>query len=223
MKKLSALLFPAQLSNFKSNWAEAFSSKSFRIQTLLTLLVTAIIIVFIPKFFNYIQTIPGHSINDIVLNKFPAQNVSLCIFMLIYSVCILSVINIGTCPHLFIKTLQALCLLLIIRIVCLYLIPLDPEKTIIPLEDPFLGIFFYQGTVITKDLFFSGHVSIMALLCIAIPFRPLKYFFMLATVLVAILILIQHVHYTIDVIVAPFVSLMCFNLVSKYNFQQTNT
>ena len=120
------------------------------------------------------------------------------------------------------KTLQALCLLLALRIVCLYFIPLDPKETIIPLEDPFLGMFFYQGAVITKDLFFSGHVSIMTLLCIAIPFRPLKYIFMLATVLVAILILVQHVHYTIDVITAPFVALMCFSLVTKYHFQNNN-
>jgi hypothetical protein len=220
IKSLFSVLFPANFSNFKTNWKTAFRSNSFKLQTVSTLFVAALIVIFIPQFFNFIQTVSGYTINDFILNKFEAQNVSTLIFLLIYSVCILAVINICITPFLFIKTLQALCLLQLIRIICLYFFSLNPEKTIIPLEDPFLGFFFYYGNIITKDLFFSGHVSIMALLCIAIPFRPLKYFFIMATILVAILILVQHVHYTIDVVAAPFFSFICFHLVSKYNLQK---
>jgi len=130
-------------------------------------------------------------------------------------VIILTAINLSTSPLLFLKCLQAYCLLVAIRIICLYLVPLDPERLMIPLDDPFVGKLFYNGSVITKDLFFSGHVSTMFLFFLVIPFRTLKYFFLIATILVSVFILIQHVHYTIDVIAAPFVSWVSYRVVQK--------
>lgn len=215
MKKNFTYLFPAPFSTFKDNWREAWNSPSFRFQTIITLSFLALLGVFIPPFFTYIQATPGYLINDVILNYLPVQNFSLSIFLLIYSVIILTAINLSTFPMLFLKCLQAYCLLVAIRIFCLYLVPLDPERLMIPLDDPFVGRLFYNGSVITKDLFFSGHVSTMYLFFLAIPYRSLKYFFLIATILVSVFILVQHVHYSVDVIVAPFISWISYRVVQQ--------
>lgn len=215
MKKNLLHLFPAPFLTFKNNWKDALSFQSFRLQAVITLSFLALLGVFIPPFFNYIQSKPGYIINDVILNLLPVQDFSLSIFLLIYSVIILTAINLSTSPFLFLKCLQAYCLLVAIRIICLYLVPLDPEQQMILLDDPFVGKLFYNGSVITKDLFFSGHVSTMFLFFLVIPFRTLKYFFLIATILVSVFILIQHVHYTIDVIAAPFVSWVSYRVVQK--------
>ncbi len=206
-------LFPAKFSTFNANWKEALSSNSFIIQLFFTLGLLGLIGVFIPIFFSYIQSVQGYQINDLILNEIPVRNMSMIIFLLIYSVIIIGIINLISNPFLFMKCLQAYCLLVLIRIVCLYLVPLEPERSIIPLEDPFLAQFFYSGNAITKDLFFSGHVSTMALLTLAIPFTPLKYIFAGATFIVAVLIMVQHVHYSIDVFAAPIFSWISFRLI----------
>lgn len=215
MKKNLMFLFPAPFLALQNNWKEAWSFTSFRIQSAVTLSILALLGVSIPPFFRYIQSTPGYIINDVILNLLPVQDFSLSIFLLIYSVILLTAINLSTHPILFLKCIQAYCLLVVIRIFCLYMVPLDPERLMIPLDDPFVGRLFYDGTVITKDLFFSGHVSTMFLFFLAIPFRSLKYFFVVATILVSVFILIQHVHYTIDVVVAPFVSWISYRVVQK--------
>lgn len=213
MKILFSLLFPAQFLSFRTNWKEAWSYKSFRLQAVTTFSVLIGIAIFIPSFFSYIQSVNGHRINDMVLNILPVRDMSLYIFLLIYPVILLSVINLSTQPFLLLKCLQAYCLLVLIRVLTMYLVPLDPESSIINLEDPFVGRLFYNGSVITKDLFFSGHVSTMFLLFLTIPFCPLKTIFITATLLVAVFILMQHVHYTVDVIAAPLFSWICYKMV----------
>lgn len=212
MKILFSHIFPAPFSSFRTNWKEAWTSNSFRLQAIFTFAVLVIIAAFIPKFFSYIQSINGHRINDFVLNILPARNMSLYIFLLIYSVILLSVINLSSKPFLFLKCLQAYCLLVLLRVLTMYFIPLEPESSYIHLEDPFVGRLFYNGVSITKDLFFSGHVSTMFLLSIVIPFRSLKIVFIAATLLVVVFILMQHVHYTIDVIAAPLFSWICYKV-----------
>ncbi len=217
MKTLFFLLFPSQFKSFKKNWRIALANLTFRRQIIFTSLITIFLVAIIPYFFRYIQSVRGLSIHDKLLNSLPVQNLSLYIFILIYAVILLSAINLSVYPQLLLKCVQAYCLLIFIRMTCLYLVPLEPDQAIIPLEDPFVGRLFYRNDLITKDLFFSGHVSTMALITLAIPFRSLKIFFIISTIVVASFILVQHVHYTIDVVVAPFFSWVCYRVIFKRN------
>ena len=218
MKSIVSLFFPASFINFRKDWKAAWQDVSFRWQSVITLVILLIIAAAIPHFFRYVQAKQGYPINDFVLNMLQVRDMSLFIFLLIYSVLLLAIINLVSNPQVLLKTLQAYCLLMLLRIVCMYFVPLEAEKAILPLQDPIIGLIIYAGTPITKDLFFSGHVSTMFLLFLVIPYRKLKYCFLLATMLVAVFILMQHVHYTVDVLMAPVFAWISYRIVFARKF-----
>lgn len=213
MKRLLLLLFPAQFRLFRKNWQQVISDKFFLLELFLNLFILLIIAFLIPIFFEYVQNTPGYQISDPILIFFPVRNLSIYIFCLIYSIILLAIVNIMIQPLLLLRLLKTYWVLTLLRLLCMYLIPLEPDRDIIPLEDPFVGRLFYNSSVITKDLFFSGHVSTMSLLSFLIPFSSLKYLFAIATVFVAAFILMQHVHYTIDILFAPVISWLCYTLI----------
>jgi uncharacterized membrane protein YccC len=159
--------------------------------------------------------------NDFFLARITARNFSWYIFPLIYSVIAICLINASFYPELLLRGLQAYGVLMIIRIFILFVLPLEPERSLIPLEDPFIGKLFYSGKLITKDLFFSGHVSTMFLMILINPVRHLRPYLIVATVLVASFILIQHVHYTVDVMAAPVFAWLSFR-ISGMNLFRVN-
>jgi hypothetical protein len=67
-------------------------------------------------------------------------------------------------------------------------------------SDPIVSSSTYEGIKITKDLFFSGHMVTAFCSYFAMPNRTLKVVFLLGSIALAILLIIQHVHYTIDIL-----------------------
>ncbi|HEX3386290.1 MAG TPA: phosphatase PAP2-related protein, partial [Mucilaginibacter sp.] len=68
-----------------------------------------------------------------------------------------------------------------------------------------------------KDLFFSGHTSTMVLIYLCLQKRTDKLIALIAAFAVACLLLVQHIHYTIDVLAAPVVVYPCYRL-TRYLF-----
>jgi membrane-associated phospholipid phosphatase len=99
------------------------------------------------------------------------------------------------------------------RILSIYFIPLNPPEGIVPLIDPILGKLFYNGTVITKDLFFSGHVVAVFIMFLVIGNKILKTILFVICILVGLCLMIQHVHYSFDIVVAPFFSWIGWRMV----------
>jgi len=81
------------------------------------------------------------------------------------------------------------------------------------LQDP-LSNYFYGTKFITKDLFYSGHTSIVLLIGFTTQHKVLKTLYVIAASLIGFMVLSNHVHYTIDVIAAPFFVALAI-LVSK--------
>jgi membrane-associated phospholipid phosphatase len=94
------------------------------------------------------------------------------------------------------------------------LVPLDPPAGLIGLVDP-IGNFFYGKSYVTKDLFFSGHTSTVFLLYLCLPGRKDRMIALAVTALVAFLLLVQHVHYTLDVLGALLFASIAFWLARK--------
>ncbi|HEV7231049.1 MAG TPA: phosphatase PAP2-related protein [Bacteroidia bacterium] len=221
LKTVLYSIFPASISSLQSNWKDCWKFSSFRTKGCLSLFGLFLICLFIPRFFTFIQERQGYAMNDFFLARITARNFSWYIFPLIYSVIAICLINASFYPELLLRGLQAYGVLMIIRIFILFVLPLEPERSLIPLEDPFIGKLFYSGKLITKDLFFSGHVSTMFLMILINPVRHLRPYLIVATVLVASFILIQHVHYTVDVMAAPVFAWLSFR-ISGMNLFRVN-
>jgi hypothetical protein len=195
-------------------WNKALSSRSFRNQFFLTLLVFAAICMHNFHCLRVWQVRPGAQINDVILNQLPPHNFSLEIFLLEYITLILVTVITVQHPDRLVKGLQMFGVAILARTICIYFLPLEPPREMIFLNDPMASFFLHsKDTVVTKDLFFSGHVSALTLLMLISPNKYVKAWVLFATVTVGVLILWQHVHYSLDVAFAPLVSLIAYKAV----------
>ena len=129
----------------------------------------------------------------------------------------ISVVLFLATPKKFLKGLQAYAILLFFRTLFIYILPLEAPKGMIFLQDPITAFFLNSVNVVTKDLFFSGHISAMCLFVYFSDNKKWKTYLMFATPLLAMLILWQHVHYTIDVVAAPFFAFICCKFIDVVN------
>lgn len=204
----------ADLKRVPEFWNKAIASRGFRNQLLFTLVVFCCICLHQFYFLRVWQLRQGLQVNDIVLNCMPPLDFSLPIFCLEYST--LFVVFLYTIPHpdRFVKGLQMFGLMLLARTMTIYFFPLEAPKDMVPLYDPVALFFFHTKEIyVTKDLFFSGHVGALSLLMLISTNKYVKRWAAFATVLVGILIMWQHVHYTLDIVFAPIVSYVVYRFV----------
>src|SRR6202007_1943310 len=108
-------------------------------------------------------------------------------------------------------------LLTVFRIITLFIIPMDPPSTIIPLRDTILQNTFYSDGGDVKDIFFSGHTATLFLFFFFAKHIVLKWIFFICAVCVAAAVVVQHIHYSYDVIAAPLFAFFAYKLVSKHS------
>lgn len=203
-----------QLSQASVRWRAAMEETRFRVEWVVTLLTVVLLFTAAPPYLQFIQHRAGLAINDPVLNALPGVDMSIWIFFLLYSCVAIILLHICQYPWQFLRGGQTYVLMTIIRLGCLYLVPLEAPKGLIYLDDPFLNFAFYQGYV-TKDLFFSGHVATMFLFGVVSQNRKLKHFFYFNTLVLSVMILLQKFHYTADVIAAPFFVWGTYKIIQK--------
>ncbi|RWY57120.1 phosphatase PAP2-related protein [Mucilaginibacter gilvus] len=198
----------------KEIWVEALQSPKTRSKILPGSVVTIIMLSGMPFFFGHIEKRNGIVLNDWVLDCLPAYNVSLLIFALIWGMAILTVYRALYNPNIYIKYVWTLFFVNLTRMMTIMAFALDPPHGMVHLIDPITGI-FYGNAVITKDLFYSGHTSTMVLIFLCLQNRTDKIISFIAIIAVMVLLLIQHIHYTIDVLAAP-VFVCTIYLITSY-------
>ena len=211
--------------SIKEIWVEAIQSPQTRSKILLGSIVTIVILSLMPVFFNFIEQRNGIVLNDWLLAKIPAYNVSLIIFAIIWGMAGLIVTRALRNPSIYIKYCWTLFFVNLTRMLTIYLIALNPPHCMIHLVDPITGI-FYGNKTITKDLFYSGHTSTMMLIFLCLKKHSDKIIGFFAVIAVMALLLIQHIHYTIDVLAAPIFVYAIFiatNHFLKLNAHAKNT
>lgn len=192
-------------------WKTYLTKKSNRINLVATFSLLLPVLIILPNFLSFIEQRPGISFNDPVLKLFNPVDLTWFTFILIYAALILALIHLRAYPRQLLLAFKVYAITVIFRIVGMYLLPLEPPAAMILLNDPFVQ-FFGSGEVLTKDLFFSGHTSIMFIFYLTAQTKLFKYFFLIATILVAIFVILQHVHYSIDVFAAPFFAFAAFKI-----------
>jgi membrane-associated phospholipid phosphatase len=163
------------------------------------LIIVVTILSFFPVFFRTIEERHGIVLNDPILRWLPPHNISVPLFILIWALTILAIVRSVQNPRIFLTFTWAFILLSLFRMLTITLVPLDPPVGLIGLMDP-LSNAFYGDKFVTKDLFFSGHTSTVFLLALCLPGRIDKRLGLAITFGVASLLLVQHIHYTIDVL-----------------------
>lgn len=188
----------------RNNWKQTWSSSIQRAQLLIgTILMTGISFL-LPPFFNMIQKRNGPVINDWVLAAVPPHNVSWAIFTVIWGLGFYALYRGMETPRIYITYLWTFIFITILRTLAISLVPLNPPAGLIVLTDPLTAVFYGRSTI-TKDLFFSGHTSILFLAFLCLERKWDKIAALLCTITVACLLIVQHVHYTIDIIAAPII------------------
>jgi membrane-associated phospholipid phosphatase len=198
------------------SWKTFFQNPKTRTEFILTLIVLIPLLLTFSQFLLFIEERKGIILNDPVLSLYNPIDLTWLVFGLIYFSLILFIYISIKDPARIMIALQAYGLMVLFRIVAMYLTPFEAPEKLLLLNDPFVQL-FGKGDVLTKDLFFSGHTGTLFLLFLLADNKKFKAVLLVATILVGIAVLLQHVHYSIDVFVAPFIAYGSYRIIKRFH------
>lgn len=194
------------------NWKDFFSNKKNRIELIISLILLTITLTGLANFVNYIEIRTGFILSDPILNLFNPIDLTWITFGLIYLSLIFAIVTLLKNPQRFLFALQLYTSMTVVRMIAMFLLPLEPPEKMILLKDPFVE-FFGTGQTLTKDLFFSGHTATLFIMFLVSEHKTIKIIFLVITIIVAFCVLLQHVHYTIDVFAAILFTYACYKFL----------
>ena len=200
---------------FRANWREALSEKYFGLKYVVNLSVLFSLYMLIVQFLVWNRFRSGAILQDPVQQLFTPRDFSFWVFSFTYLCAITFVIYIAARPRDFYHASRAFTFVFVLRAVFIYTIPLLPPIDTIPLRDPFLVFLVGEKKDILNDLFYSGHLTDLSIFIFCCRAKPLKYFYIVAALIVAVMLVWQHVHYTADVLAAPFFAYVFYALLAK--------
>lgn len=193
-------------------WKSFFSSQTRLILFLILVLMCLSLVFSFTCFMEWNETRFGIVFNDPILKLFKPIDLSHVISVFTLIPIFMGLIYIFRKPDTSVYFLIAAIVICGFRALTMFLLPLEPPVNIIPLSDPVIETLFYGGNVLVKDLFFSGHTANLILIGLIVEQRYIKNLLFIAGFLVGSMVLIQHVHYSIDVLAAPFFSFVTFRI-----------
>ncbi len=194
------------------SWKEFLKSRNNKIELVVTLILLAVILTSLANFLNFVEARQGVVLPDPILALFNPINLTWLIFALIYISLFVAIATLIKNPRQLMFAIQLYTLMVAVRIFSMYVLPLNPPVNMIMLKDPLVE-FFGTGQTLTKDLFFSGHTATLFILFLISEKKVYKTIFLISTIVVAIAVLLQHVHYTIDVLAAVFFTYACYRFL----------
>ncbi|MBO0938483.1 hypothetical protein J2I47_18170 [Fibrella sp. HMF5335] len=185
------------------SWRAAWKRPRFRRMAIGGLLLVLALLSVWPAYLARIEARDGLQLNDVVLYSLPVYDASLAVFISLWSAALLLIYRVQRSPAIYLRFIWGYALLFITRIISIGLTPLDPPNGLIELRDP-LSNYFYGATFITKDLFFSGHTASICLMAFCLTRPRDRWLVFFGTAVVGVGVLLLRIHYTADVVAAPF-------------------
>ena len=166
---------------------------------------------------NYSQRPTYNHVGDLILDTIPVVDLSFIIIEVGLGAIILGTLFVFSRPRYVLFTLKAVALFVIIRalFVSLTHVGIHPQAIA-----PGLGFFdaVYSYLNLQTGLFFSGHTGLPFLMAFIFWNTPsVRYFFLSLSFIFAVAVLLAHVHYSIDVLAAPFMAYGIFK-ITRYLF-----
>jgi hypothetical protein len=195
-------------------WRKFWTAKPLRHMAIGTISGLLVLAILLPNYFQWIDAREGAVLNDPLLEAIGPQDCSLPMFIVLYGMLVLTVYSLRKSPVVLFKTLLAYLIMVGLRLIAMALVPLEPPAGILPLLDPISQFFYPSAEPFQKDLFFSGHLATALLL--TFPVRgALRWIHSAGCVLIAIMLLLQHVHYTVDLLTAPFAAIIAWKISGR--------
>jgi hypothetical protein len=196
-------------------WGLALKENKYRWLAIFSVFSGGFFLFFFPVFFSFIQNKPGILLDDVLVAALPAYDLSVPIFIILYSLVLGTLVIHFRNPEIILTVLATYCVVLFMRIISIYFFTLEPPLGWINLQDPFVSLIAY-GSGFAKDLFFSGHTATLVALVLIEPKRGFRWIKIAGTCAVAAMLLIQHIHYTIDILAAPLFTYAAFRMVKYF-------
>ncbi len=204
------------ITQIKENWNEVWKKKNFQLQFFFTLAMIIGVASFFPHYFDYLEARQGRVLSDIVVDNIPAKDVSWMVFFFLYTGVIICLACNFIHPKNLVIAFQTYAFVTITRVVSLYFVHLNPPLGYIELKEPVLSLLFTtNGKICSHDLFFSGHVSSILSIYYSVSQKKFKAILLFFSIMIGVLVLIQHVHYTIDVLAAVPFTWLCYKASKK--------
>ena len=201
--------------DFRENWGIFLKNTKNTIDLAITIIFFIAVSYSFKVYLIEMESIKGVLLEDKLLNILPSYDFSMPIFVILYWIVFVTYIFLFAYPIRLKLILQFYSISLLIRLIMIFLINLEPPVNLIYLIDPILNETTYNGQFITKDLFFSGH-AISCLVCFyAMPNLLIKRIIGFLSIILLIMLLFQHIHYTIDLIGAYIVVHLIYKIYFK--------
>jgi len=203
------------MMNKNMPWKSFFAFPKNKLNLFLVSITLILMVVFTRYFLLWNEDRHGISIYDPFINTTVPIDFSIILFLLTNVTVFLGFLRQLKLPYTTIQYLIGVIFILLMRLILIFLFPLYAPDNIIPLRDLFLESTIYADKPMTRDLFFSGHTANLCLLFFIEKNRWLKVLFGVITLVVGILLIWQHVHYTIDVMFAPILTFVCYKIAKS--------
>ncbi|MDD5133197.1 MAG: phosphatase PAP2-related protein [Candidatus Nanoarchaeia archaeon] len=166
----------------------------------------------------YVSEIPGVVAPDLILDNIPTVDLD---FIFTYGM-IFMILVLFIYPLLFRvkdlhKVISQFSLLIMVRSAFTCFTHLKVPSDALTFNTPYIISFL----TFQNDLFFSGHTAIAFLGFLLFKGEKIRYFFLITSIIMGITVLLMHVHYSIDVFSAFFITYGTFK-IGKWIFNKIN-
>lgn len=198
------------ISRHKDCWTQ----KTFRRSFLVAVLLIVASLIFNHVSSIYVDNRAGAYVQDIFLDNLPVVNVDYVINegVIIYSLFMIYLVAVK--PERIPFVLKSLALFIVIRSAFTILTHLGPAPSQTYLDPDDLLIKLNAG----KDMFFSGHTGIPFLMALIFwkENKVVRNVSLMASIIFGVSVLLGHLHYSIDVFAAFFITYSIFHLSQKF-------
>lgn len=184
-------------------WKDLWSDKPRRIEFFVSSAIMTTVMFCMLFYLRYNETRAGTLLHDPLLAMLPTYDLSALTFILLYMGLVSTVIMLLRHPKRLLIGMQIYAVYAALRVTSMWLVPLEPPTGMIPLLDPLMS-WAHTGQQLNKDLFFSGHTATMFIFYLILPPGWGRPIFLFGVVVMASCLLVQRVHYSVDVLSAPF-------------------
>jgi hypothetical protein len=197
-----------------------FSDKSFLVSFFSGLILLGISLIM--QFFisGYVNSLPNAPVADLILSNIRVYDVDL-IFVYGSVLLLFTGLFIGLSrPNYLPFVMKSVALFTLIRSVFVSLTHISAFPTHLIITSTFFNKEVFNGIFTGNDLFFSGHTGLPFLLALMFwDNKKLRFLFLGFSILFAIVVLLGHIHYSIDVLSAYFITFSIFQ-ICKFLFKK---